>query len=49
LEKLIVTNTIELSEEAKKIDKITVLSVAELFGEAVRRIHEGLSVSSLFI
>jgi len=49
LEKLIVTNTIELSEEAKKMDKITVLSVAELFGEAVRRIHEGLSVSSLFI
>ena len=49
LEKLIVTNTIELSEAAKKMDKITVLSVAELFGEAVRRIHEGLSVSSLFI
>ena len=49
LEKLIVTNTIELSEGAKKMDKITVLSVAELFGEAVRRIHEGLSVSSLFI
>lgn len=49
LEELIVTNTIELRDEAKKVDKITVLSVAELFGEAVRRIHEGLSVSSLFI
>ncbi|OQX54187.1 MAG: phosphoribosylpyrophosphate synthetase [Candidatus Aminicenantes bacterium 4484_214] len=49
LEELIVTNTIEMREEAKTMDKITVLSVAELFGEAVRRIHEGQSVSSLFI
>jgi len=48
LEKLIVTNTIPLREEAGKVDKFEVLSVAELFGEAIRRIHEGQSVSSLF-
>lgn len=48
LEKLIVTNTIPLKKEAVGSEKFTVLSVAELFGEAIRRIHEGLSVSSLF-
>jgi ribose-phosphate pyrophosphokinase len=48
MEKLIVTNTIPLNEESNNIDKIEVLSVAELFGEAIRRIHEGSSVSSLF-
>jgi ribose-phosphate pyrophosphokinase len=48
LEKLIVTNTIPLKENAGECDNIVVLSVAELFGEAIRRIHKGQSVSSLF-
>jgi ribose-phosphate pyrophosphokinase len=48
MEKLIVTNTIPLNEDSHNSDKIEVLSVAELFGEAIRRIHEGSSVSSLF-
>jgi ribose-phosphate pyrophosphokinase len=48
LEKLIVTNTIPLKENARECDKIVVLSVDELFGEAIRRIHKGQSVSSLF-
>ena len=48
LEKLIVTNTIPLKENAKECDDIVVISVAELFGEAIRRIHKGQSVSSLF-
>jgi ribose-phosphate pyrophosphokinase len=48
MEKLIVTNTIPLNEGSHNTDKIEVLSVAELFGEAIRRIHEGSSVSSLF-
>lgn len=48
IEKLIVTNTLPLREEAESSDKFVVLSVAELFGEAIRRIHEGQSVSSLF-
>lgn len=46
IEKLIVTNTIPLSKNSQKIE---VLSVAELFGEAIRRINEGSSVSSLFV
>ena len=48
LKKLIVTNTIPLKENAKECDNIVVLSVAGLFGEAIRRIHKGQSVSSLF-
>ncbi len=48
IEQLIVTNTIPLSDKSKGCSKILVLSVAELFGEAIRRINEGSSVSSLF-
>ncbi|MEW5901140.1 MAG: ribose-phosphate pyrophosphokinase [Acidobacteriota bacterium] len=48
LEKVIVTNTIPLSDKARACPKIAVLSVAELIGEAIRRISEGSSVSSLF-
>ena len=49
IEKLIVTNTIPLPEKMESSQKIEALSVAELFGEAVRRINEGSSVSSLFL
>lgn len=49
METLIVTNTIPLNDKSQNSGKIEVLSVAELFGEAIRRIHEGSSVSSLFI
>lgn len=48
IKKLIVTDSIVLSEE-KKIDKIIVLSIAELLGEAIIRIHQEESVSSLFV
>jgi ribose-phosphate pyrophosphokinase len=48
IEKVIVTNTIPLNAAAQACSKIVVLSVAELFGEAIRRINEGSSVSSLF-
>ena len=48
LDKLIVTDTILLKDKSQSSDKITVLSVAELFGEAIRRISRGSSVSSLF-
>lgn len=47
IKELIVTNTIPLPEE-KRIDKIKQLSVAPLLGEAIVRIHEKQSVSSLF-
>jgi len=48
MEDLIVTNTIPLKKELSTTDKIIVLSVAGLFGEAITRINRGLSVSSLF-
>ena len=48
LEGVIVTDTIPLSEEAAALDKIEVVSVARIVGEAIRRIHGGTSVSSLF-
>jgi ribose-phosphate pyrophosphokinase len=49
LESLVVTNTIPLREGARKVDKIKVLSVSALLGEAIRRIHKDDSVSSLFV
>jgi ribose-phosphate pyrophosphokinase len=49
LEQVIVTDTIPLREAALACPKIRQLSVAELLGEAIRRIHEGKSVSSLFV
>lgn len=48
LEKVIVTDTIPRPVESK-CNKIQVLSVASLLGEAIRSIHEETSVSSLFI
>ncbi|HMA53009.1 MAG TPA: ribose-phosphate pyrophosphokinase [Acidobacteriota bacterium] len=48
LECIFVTNTIPLTEKAAASGRFSVHSVAELFGEAVRRINEGSSVSSLF-
>jgi ribose-phosphate pyrophosphokinase len=49
LEELIVTNTIPLGAEARRCNKIKVLSVARLIGEAIRRTHEEESISSLFV
>ncbi|MBS3901606.1 MAG: ribose-phosphate pyrophosphokinase [Dethiobacter sp.] len=46
VKEIIVTNTIPLG--GKKLDKIRVLSVASLIGDAIIRIHEELSVSKLF-
>ncbi len=46
LEKLLVTDTIPLKKQCRKIE---VLSVAKLLGEAILRIHKEESVSSLFI
>lgn len=48
IKKLVCTDTIPLTEEAAACGKIEVLSVAGIFGEAIRRIHYHDSVSSLF-
>lgn len=47
IEEIVVTNT--LSNEHRGSDKIRALSVAELLGEAIDRIHGEKSVSSLFV
>ncbi|RKX63630.1 MAG: phosphoribosylpyrophosphate synthetase [Thermodesulfobacteriota bacterium] len=49
LKALFVSDTIPLKEEAKTLEKIKVLSVAELLGEAIKRIHTDESISSLFV
>lgn len=47
LKELVTTNTIPLPEE-KQLDKIVVVSISELFGEAIKRIHEETSIGELF-
>lgn len=47
LSEVVVTNTIPVEGE-KKIDKIKVLSVADIFTKAIRRIHNGESISVIF-
>ena len=49
IEEMVVTNSIPLSENGQKCGKISVLSVAPLLGEAIKRIHSDDSVSSLFV
>ncbi len=49
LEELIVTNTIPLDSKKEECRKLTVLSIASLIGEAIKRIHEESSISSLFV
>ncbi|MFQ6110862.1 MAG: ribose-phosphate pyrophosphokinase [Nitrospinota bacterium] len=49
LVELVVTDTIPLGDKGERCPKIRVLSVAELLGEAISRIHEEASVSSLFV
>jgi len=46
---LVVTNSIPLSEEARACGKIKALSVSSLLAEAIHRIHNEDSVSSLFV
>src|SRR5499426_614933 len=48
LEEVVVTNSIAVTE-AKRTGRLTVLTVAPLLGEAIRRIHDEESVSTLFV
>jgi len=49
IRELIVTDTIALGESARACERIRVLSVASLIGEAIRRTHHEESISSLFV
>ena len=49
LDEIVVTNSIPLNDEARNCEKIRQISIAELLAEAIRRIAEGDSVSSLFM
>ena len=49
LEELVVTDTIPLADEARATGRIHVASIANLLGEAIRRITNEESVSSLFV
>jgi len=48
IEEVVVTNSIPVPPE-KRVARVTVLSVAPLLGEAIRRIHDEESVSTLFV
>jgi ribose-phosphate pyrophosphokinase len=49
IEELIVTNTIPLDSKKERCKKLTILSIAPLLAEAIKRIHEESSISSLFV
>jgi ribose-phosphate pyrophosphokinase len=49
MEELIVTNTIPMESKMTQCRKLTVLSIASLLGDAIKRIHEESSISSLFV
>lgn len=49
LVEIIATNTIPLDSKKEQLKQLTVLSIAPLLGEAIKRIHEESSISSLFV
>jgi len=49
IESLVVTNTIPLNQKASECSKIKVVSVAEILGEAIKRVYFSKSISSLFV
>jgi len=49
LDRLVITDTIPLSDQAKNCSKISVLSLSEMLGESIKRINEEASLSSMFM
>lgn len=49
LSEVVVTNSIPLKEDARRCERIRVLSVAPLLARAIQNIHEGGSISTLFV
>jgi len=48
LEEIVTTNTVPIPQE-KQLPNMTILSIAPLLSEAIKRIHQGESVSALFV
>jgi ribose-phosphate pyrophosphokinase len=48
IDEVVVTDTIPPSDKAKELDKVKILTVSSMLGEAIKRIHRDESVSSLF-
>lgn len=48
LEELVVTNSIEVTDEIRACPKIKFIDVSPIFAEAIQRIHSGESISTLF-
>jgi ribose-phosphate pyrophosphokinase len=49
IEEVVVTNSIGMPLDKRVAARLTVLTVAPLLGEAIRRIHDEESVSTLFV
>ena len=49
IDEIVVTDTIPLNSQSKKIGNLKVLTVSAMLGEAIKRIHRDQSVSSLFV
>ena len=49
IEEIVLTDTIPLGDKGQQTSKVHMLSIADLLAEAIRRIHEDESVSSLFV
>ena len=49
IEKIVVTNTMPLTDAARNLSKVTSLTIAPLLAKAIKSIHEETSVSSLFV
>ncbi len=49
IEEVVVTNSVPLAPDKRAAARITMLTVAPLLGEAIRRIHDEESVSTLFV
>ncbi len=49
IHEVVVTNTIPLGEKAEKLERLKLLDVTPILAEAIRRIHNEVSVSSLFV
>jgi len=47
VKEVVVTDTVPVADD-KKLDKLTVLPIAPLLGEAIHRIHTGLSIGAMF-